>query len=244
MFYRKPMSVLNSAEIVAAADDHAAYEGHVDDAAMIGDDPWSVPRDVHRFLAWRLRDRPRIYISDFDPTPSTEGGPLNPNSYNLKVSPSLLTYNVFEQGSVNVPRELDMKREAGTVSIYVPADGYVLQPGRLYLGRTVEYTRSYNCVPRIDGRSSTGRLGVCVHLTAGLGDVGYEGTWTLEITCVHPVRIYPNAPLCQISYSPVNPGGLQYRGRYFKSVEAAPSRHHLGELRTPSAATRSEIEPC
>ena len=52
----------------------------------------------------------------------------------------------------------------------------------------------------IEGRSSVGRLGLFVHVTAGFGDVGFCGYWTLEMFAVQPVRIYAGVPICQIFY--------------------------------------------
>jgi dCTP deaminase len=52
----------------------------------------------------------------------------------------------------------------------------------------------------IEGRSSIGRLGLFVHVTAGFGDVGFCGFWTLEMFAVQPVKIYPGVPICQIFF--------------------------------------------
>jgi dCTP deaminase len=52
----------------------------------------------------------------------------------------------------------------------------------------------------IEGRSSVGRLGLFVHVTAGFGDVGFAGFWTLEMFAVQPIRIYPGVSICQIIY--------------------------------------------
>jgi dCTP deaminase len=82
----------------------------------------------------------------------------------------------------------------------IPPDGLVLNPSQLYLGRTVERTETHGFVPMIEGRSSIGRLGLFVHVTAGFGDVGFCGYWTLEMFAVQPVRIYPFVPICQIFY--------------------------------------------
>ncbi len=109
---------------------------------------------------------------------------LNPNSYNLTLADELL---VYESG------ELDMKRENPVKRLTIPPEGIVLEPGRLYLGRTAEFTRTENYVPMLDGRSSTGRLGLFIHVTAGFGDVGFAGYWTLEIFCIQPIRIYAGA---------------------------------------------------
>lgn len=78
----------------------------------------------------------------------------------------------------------------------------MLTPGKLYLGRTNEWTETYGLVPKLEGRSSIGRLGLFIHVTAGYGDVGFKGFWTLEIVAVEPVRIYPNMEIGQLSYLP------------------------------------------
>ena len=125
---------------------------------------------------------------------------LNPNSYNLRLHNELLIYE---------EKVLDMKRPNQTRSIIIPEEGLVLDPGRLYLGRTVEYTKTEGFVPMLEGRSSVGRLGLFIHATAGFGDVGFSGYWTLEIQCVQPVRIYPGIEICQIYY-------LNIKGDYEK----------------------------
>lgn len=122
---------------------------------------------------------------------------------------------------------IDMKKPNETIEFTIPEEGYVLQPGVLYIGRTVERTASDYYIPMINGRSSGGRLGISIHICAGFGDVGFDGTWTLEITCVEPVRIYPNTEIAQVCYfKPVGKIGKLYRGRYFGQLDATASRFH------------------
>lgn len=128
--------------------------------------------------------------TDIEITPFNEKQ-LNPNSYNLRLHNELLVYQE------NV---LDMKKKNEATSIIIPVDGLLLTPGKLYLGRTVEHTRTDNLVPLIEGRSSIARLGLFIHITAGFGDVGFKGYWTLEIFCVQPIKIYPDIEICQIFY--------------------------------------------
>lgn len=116
---------------------------------------------------------------------------VGPNSYNLRLHRELLVYT---------EPVLDMKKRNNVASVIIPQEGYVLEPGKLYLGRTIEYTKTNNLVPMLEGRSSIGRLGLFIHITAGFGDVGFSGYWTLEISCIHPVRIYPGIEICQIFY--------------------------------------------
>ena len=116
---------------------------------------------------------------------------INPNSYNLTLHNEVVTYEEVV---------LDMSKSNRVRQLTIPASGLVLEPNRLYLGRTVEYTETRNLVPMIEGRSSIGRLGLFVHVTAGFGDVGFRGYWTLEMFAVQPVRIFPGVQICQIFY--------------------------------------------
>ena len=77
-----------------------------------------------------------------------------------------------------------MKKDNPIRKINIPDDGLLLEPNKLYLGRTVEYTRTDKFIPMLEGRSSTGRLGLFIHVTAGFGDVGFAGYWTLEMFCI------------------------------------------------------------
>ena len=119
---------------------------------------------------------------------------INPNSYNLSLHNELLIYK---------DSTLDMKKDNEVKKLTIPFDGLVLETNRLYLGRTVEYTETKNLVPMLEGRSSIGRLGLFVHVTAGFGDVGFKGFWTLEIFCIQPVKIYPSVEICQVYYHTV-----------------------------------------
>lgn len=141
---------------------------------------------------------------------------VNPNSYNLHLSNELLVYK---------DDVLDSQKENKTEKIIIPEEGLVLEPNKLYLGRTIEHTETDKYVPMLNGRSSIGRLGITIHVTAGFGDVGFKGTWTLEIFCIKPVRIYPNMEICQICYYPVvGDTNIQYKGKYLNQQDVTASR--------------------
>ena len=82
----------------------------------------------------------------------------------------------------------------------IASDGIVLNPGKTYLGSTVEYTETRQFVPFLEGKSSVGRLGIDIHATAGKGDVGFCNHWTLEISVSQPVRVYAGMPIGQLIY--------------------------------------------
>ena len=140
---------------------------------------------------------------------------LNPNSYNLRLHNELLVYD---------EEILDMKKPNKVKRIIIPEEGLVLEPGKLYLGRTLEYTETDKYVPMLEGRSSIGRLGLFIHVTAGFGDVGFKGYWTLEIFCVQPIRIYSGVELCQIYYHSVEGDYEKYTsGKYQNNEGVQPS---------------------
>ena len=70
----------------------------------------------------------------------------------------------------------------------------------LYLAQTMEYTETKKYIPCISGRSSIGRLGINVHITAGFGDIGFGGTWTLELFVINPIYVYPGMEIAQIYF--------------------------------------------
>jgi dCTP deaminase len=116
---------------------------------------------------------------------------LGTNSYDVHLGKYLATYQ---------DRVLDAKAHNKIDHFEIPKEGFVLQPGTLYLGVTLEYTETHAHVPFLEGKSSTGRLGIDIHATAGKGDVGFCNTWTLEISCAQPVRIYAGMPIGQLIY--------------------------------------------
>jgi dCTP deaminase len=140
---------------------------------------------------------------------------LNPNSYNLALHDTLMVYEEVV---------LDMRKANRTRRIGIPDEGLVLAPNQLYLGRTAERTETHNLVPMIEGRSSVGRLGLFVHVTAGFGDVGFCGYWTLEMFAVQPVRVYPGVPICQIFYHDLRGQFTEYDSdKYQHNTDIQPS---------------------
>ncbi|WKN31282.1 dCTP deaminase [Porifericola rhodea] len=150
----------------------------------------------------------QIFIDPFSPKQ------LNPNSYNLRLHNELLVYE---------NEVLDMKRDNEVRKVSIPEEGLILEPNRLYLGRTVETIKAAYHVPKLEGRSSIGRLGIMVHLTAGLGNIGSNGHWTLELACIQPVRIYPNVGICQIYFEDIKGEYDMYKSSKYHHDDIQPS---------------------
>lgn len=167
----------------------------------------------------------KIVIEDFDPQR------LNPNSYNLRLGKKLKVYNIWNghhaklwpEATTPPVRVLDMKADNPTLDVEIPDDGLILVPGLLYLGTTMEYTETHGFVPTIEGRSSIGRLGIKTHITAGFGDVGFTGRWTLEIEVTHPIRVYAGVEFCQIAYDTVEGDYIPYKSKKYQGQDGAVS---------------------
>lgn len=143
---------------------------------------------------------------------------LGSNSYDLTLGNKLLIY---------ADKILDAKKDNPHKIIEILDAGFTLLPGELYLGFTREYTKaSRDLVPQLEGTSSAGRLGIQVHMTAGFGDAGFAGHWTLELTCVKPVTIYPGMPIAQIYY-------LQTLGKCITPYSNKPDAHYKEQVGRP-----------
>ena len=116
---------------------------------------------------------------------------LGTNSYDVHLSKYLACY---------IDDVIDAKKHNHVEHFEIPDDGIVLQPGKTYLGSTLEYTETRSFVPFLEGKSSVGRLGIDIHATAGKGDVGFCNHWTLEISVSQPVRVYAGMPIGQLIY--------------------------------------------
>lgn len=145
-------------------------------------------------------EKGNICISPFDKKQ------LNPNSYNVRLGSTLKVYT---------DDVLDFNKDNPSKTIESPVDGFVLQPGELYIGNIVERVSTDKYISAVDGRSSIGRLGILIHATAGFGDIGFDGNYTLEIFCVKPVRIYPDMLIRITKREALAEGAKQ------KAVEAA-----------------------
>jgi|SRR3989344_2637709 len=127
---------------------------------------------------------------------------VNPNSYNYRLGPLLKVYRGFEDG------------QSRFEELVLPEKGYVLEPGQMYLGHTLEIIGSSQYAMSLTGRSSMGRYGLFLQVSANLGHTTSEHQWTLEIVAIQRMRIYPGMIIGQVSFWR-NFGDLaNYTGRY------------------------------
>ncbi|GAA3624747.1 dCTP deaminase [Nonomuraea rosea] len=141
---------------------------------------------------------------------------VNPNSYNVRLGSTLLTYT---------DPVIDAHRHNPTHAVMIDREGYVLRPDELYLGHTMEEAGSDTFVPLLFGRSSVGRLGLFVEITAPIGDLGFHGQWTLMLSPVRPLRVYPGMKIGQIMFFVATGSVELYRGKYQASTGPQPSQY-------------------
>jgi len=130
---------------------------------------------------------------------------INPNSYNFKLGNTIKVYT---------EKILDPKRSNSWKEIEIPKRGLRLSPRKLYLGHIFERIGSSSYVPIIKGRSSIGRLGLFIVITADLVDLGAFGCWTLQLHSVQPLIIYPGMLIGQITFWKISGRRLLYKGKY------------------------------
>ncbi len=147
------------------------------------------------------RDRGDIELEPFDE------GSLNPNTYDL-----------------HLDRKLLRSGKEDWEEVMLDEDGFVLDPQRLFLASTVERFGGHTYVPSLSGRSSVARLGLFVHLSSDMGNLGAVHAWTLELFSALPLRIYAGMPIVQVSFWKSEGRKAPYEGRYDAFDGATPSK--------------------
>ncbi|WP_217561580.1 deoxycytidine deaminase [Streptomyces sp. GbtcB6] len=155
--------------------------------------------------------RGEITISPFDEAM------VNPNSYNYRLGRTL---------KVPTVEVTDARLDTPCEEIEIPEGGYVLQPRTVYLSTTVEVIGSPLYVPSLIGRSSVGRLGLFLQISADLGQLGACHSWTLEIVAVQPLRVYAGMKIGQVSFWTHEGHRQPYQGYYGHISEAVPCHPH------------------
>lgn len=154
----------------------------------------------------------RITISPFDTRY------IEPNSYGFHLGSKLLTYD----DAILDCRALPNQRE-----IEIPNSGYLLKPGRLYLGRTIETMGSPFYAATLYARRSTSTMGMWIQFSAPLGHTGSMTPWTLEITVVHPVIVYAEMLIGKLAFWKTLGVRHGYQGKYSQAIDVMASRLSL-----------------
>jgi len=183
------------------------------------------------------------------------------NSLDVRLSKHLLTYVPtkiikLKNGKKMMVKDMEILRKMDTYieeidNIYIsmrednkifeteiPEDGVILLPNMLFLGSTMEKAGSDYYIPMYEGRSSIGRLGLESHISAGFGDLGFKSNWTLEITVVDPLEVFPEKRIGQVYFLEGDENevkiamdsGFEYKGKYTDQPKPQASKSYLDKI--------------
>lgn len=165
-----------------------------------------------------------IHIDDFSPAR------LEPNSYGFRLAPEILAYE---------EAELDCFEQPKATQLIMGTEGFVLQPGRFYLGSTMEAMGSPHYAATLYACRSVSTLGMWIQFSAPLGHSGAIFPWTLEISVANPLRVFPGMTIGKLSFWSMQGEPHPYVGKYTGSTSAVASR--LSQDTPPTALPASGV---
>lgn len=160
---------------------------------------------------------------------------IQPSSVDMRLGDEFKVFKVIRKPYIDPKDEEDIAEymESSTVP---EGEAFIIHPNEFALATTQEYVKvPDDLVARVEGRSSMGRLGVTMHVTAGYVDPGFEGRITLEISNIGamPVALYPGQRVCQLVFETMTtPAELPYghpkrNSKYMKQLKPESSRVKL-----------------
>lgn len=168
---------------------------------------------------------------------------LQPSSIDLRLGRRVRTFLPYKPsllGAEPIDPAEDQEHLTKVVDL-VDGEPYLLRPGELVLAHTYErITIGGQYAARVEGKSSLGRIGLAVHVTAGFIDPGFSGFITMELFTVHggrPTKLWPGmkiGQLCvfELSSRPTALYGDAHYGSHYQGQEGPTlSRGHKGFYR-------------
>lgn len=127
---------------------------------------------------------------------------IQPASYDLRLDRYFRFY-VRPKNKNGKPPIIDVKSPLRMTDQIEVENYFEIGPHDFVLASSIErFKFPFNIAGRCEGKSSLGRMGLTIHVTAGFFDPGFEGTATLELSNVNsmPIRIYPGMKIAQMSF--------------------------------------------
>jgi len=166
---------------------------------------------------------------------------IGPNSVNVTLGKTLKVYTPAKivktfYGEYKLVKKwsfrslfffLDPKKKNEVFEFEIPKEGLIISHKMFYLGYTNEKIGSDFYIPMYEGRSSTARLGIVSHLSAGFGDVGFKQQWTLEIAVKEDTKLYRDMEIGQVYF--------------MQGSEEIPSHKYVGKYTNQSGAQESKM---
>lgn len=163
---------------------------------------------------------------------------IQPSSVDMRLGDEFKVFKIIRKAYIDPKDEDDIASYMEEIKV-PEGDAFIIHPGEFALATTAEYVKlPDDIVARVEGRSSMGRLGVTMHVTAGFIDPGFEGNITLEISNIGamPVALYPGQRVCQIVFETMtSPAEIPY---------GHPSRNskYMGQTRPESSRVKLDYE--
>lgn len=160
---------------------------------------------------------------------------IQPSSVDMRLGDEFKVFKVIRKPYID-PKDKEDIAEYMESSTVPEGEAFIIHPNEFALATTQEYVKvPDDLVARVEGRSSMGRLGVTMHVTAGYVDPGFEGRITLEISNIGamPVALYPGQRVCQLVFETMTtPAELPYghpkrNSKYMKQLKPESSRVKL-----------------
>lgn len=116
---------------------------------------------------------------------------INPDSYDISIGNYIYCY---ENDTIDSLKKNKIKK------IRIKDDGYILEKNKFYFSYSNEriYTNEY--VPMLHSKSGIARIGLFVHITADLLNVGHNGRALLQLYPTNDTKVYPKQRIGQISF--------------------------------------------
>ena len=160
---------------------------------------------------------------------------IQPSSVDMRLGDEFKVFKVIRKPYIDPKDEEDIAEymESSTVP---EGEAFIIHPNEFALATTQEYVKvPDDLVARVEGRSSMGRLGVTMHVTAGYVDPGFEGRINLEISNIGamPVALFPGRRVCLLVFETMTtPAELPYvhpkrNSKYMKQLKPESSRVKL-----------------
>lgn len=154
---------------------------------------------------------------------------LQPASVDLLLDKHFLVFETKSNYVIDPKKPMDKMMREVTIDQEQP---FVLHPGEFALGLIYEKTGvSSKYVGRLEGKSSVGRMGLLIHVTAGFLDPGNSLKMTLELhnTANMPILLYYKMPIAQMAFEKLSsecqrPYSKKMGNKYVGDIKPKPSQ--------------------
>lgn len=163
---------------------------------------------------------------------------VQPSSVDLRIGSEFKGFKIIKKPFIDPKDSEDLDSYMDSMHIE-NGESFIIHPNEFALATTYETVKiPDNLVARVEGRSSMGRLGITMHVTAGYIDPGFKGKITLEISNIGkmPVALYPGQRACQIVFETMTSNADRPYGH------AERDSKYMGQTRPESSKIKQDYE--